>query len=54
MPSKSIASAAPQVLGPAIAAPIVTYLGGYTVLFLTVAAVTVAGSILVTKIKSVN
>jgi len=50
----NIASAAPQVLGPAIAAPIVTYLGGYTVLFLTVAAVTVAGSILVTKIKSVS
>ena len=48
----NIANSAPQVLGPALAAPIVA-LGGYRSLFLAVAAVTIAGSILVTRIKSV-
>jgi hypothetical protein len=41
------------VLGPALAAPIVTYLGGYPVLFLAVAAVTVLGSVFVRNIKTV-
>lgn len=50
----NIASSAPQVLAPAIAAPIVTYFGGYPVLFATVAVVTIAGTILVRKIKSVD
>ena len=50
----NIANSAPQVLGPAIAAPIVTYLGGYSVLFATVAVVTIAGSVFVTRIKSVD
>ena len=50
----NIANSAPQVLAPAIAAPIVTYFGGYPVLFGTVAVVTIAGSILVRKIKSVD
>ncbi|GID96491.1 MFS transporter [Amorphoplanes digitatis] len=49
----NIANSAPQVLGPALAFPIVAYLGGYPVLYLTVAAVTVLGSVLVTRIRSV-
>ena len=50
----NIANSAPQVLAPALAAPIVTYLGGYPALFGTVAAATVAGSVFVTKIRSVR
>src|ERR1700722_4714927 len=50
----NIANSAPQVLAPALAAPIVTYLGGYPVLFGTVAAVTAAGSVFVTRIRSVR
>jgi hypothetical protein len=49
----NIANSAPQVLGPALAFPIVSYLGGYSALYLVVAAVTVLGSILVTRIRSV-
>jgi MFS family permease len=49
----NIASSAPQVLGPALAFPIVAYLGGYSALYLAVAAVTILGSVLVTRIKSV-
>ena len=49
----NIAGSAPQVLGPAVAFPLVTWLGGYPVLYLTVAAVTVLGSVLVTRIRSV-
>lgn len=49
----NIANSAPQVLGPALAFPIVAYLGGYPVLYLVVAAVTVLGSVLVTRIRSV-
>lgn len=49
----NIANSAPQVLGPAVAFPIVAYLGGYPVLYLVVAAVTVLGSVLVTRIRSV-
>jgi MFS family permease len=50
----NIANSAPQVLGPALAFPIVSFLGGYSVLYLAVAAVTVLGSILVTRIRSVD
>jgi MFS family permease len=50
----NIANSAPQVLAPALAAPIVTYLGGYPALFGTVAAATAAGSVFVTKIRSVR
>jgi MFS family permease len=50
----NIANSAPQVLGPAIAAPVVTYLGGYSVLYLLVAVVTVAGTVFVRKIESVD
>jgi MFS family permease len=49
----NIANSAPQVLGPALAAPIVTYLGGYSALYLVVAVVTVAGSVLVRRIRAV-
>jgi MFS family permease len=49
----NIANSAPQVLGPALAAPVVASLGGYPVLYLLTAAVTVAGSVLVVKIRSV-
>jgi MFS family permease len=49
----NIASSAPQVLGPALAFPIVAYLGGYQVLYLVAAAVTILGSVLVTRIRSV-
>jgi MFS family permease len=49
----NIANSAPQVLGPALAFPIVAYLGGYPVLYLIVAAVTILGSVLVTRIRAV-
>jgi MFS family permease len=49
----NIANSAPQVLGPALSAPIVVHLGGYPVLYLVTALVTVAGSVLVTRIRSV-
>ena len=49
----NIANSAPQVLGPALAFPIVAYLGGYPMLYLVVAAVTILGSVLVTRIRSV-
>ena len=49
----NIANAGPQVLAPAIAAPIVSSLGGYPALYLTVAVITVLGSAFVWKIRSV-
>jgi MFS family permease len=49
----NIASSAPQVLAPAIAAPLVTRLGGYPALYLSVAAITVLGSMFVLRIRSV-
>lgn len=49
----NIANSAPQVLGPALAAPIVTYLGGYPSLYVSVAVVTVLGSAFVTRIRGV-
>jgi MFS family permease len=49
----NIANSAPQVLAPVVAFPIVDYLGGYPVLYLAVAAITVLGSVLVTRIRSV-
>jgi MFS family permease len=50
----NIANSAPQVLGPALAFPIVAYLGGYPALYLIVALVTVLGSILVTRIRGIS
>ena len=49
----NIANSAPQVLGPAISAPIVVHLGGYPTLYGVTAAVTLLGSALVLKIRSV-
>jgi MFS family permease len=48
----NIANSGPQVLAPAIAAPLIS-LGGYTSLYLTVAVVVVTGSVLVQRIRSV-
>ena len=50
----NIANSAPQVLGPAVAFPLVAYLGGYPALFLAAAAVTILGSVFVTRIRSVD
>lgn len=50
----NIANAAPQVLAPALAAPIVASAGGYPVLYGLTAAVTVAGALLVLPIRSVR
>ncbi len=49
----NVASYGAQVLSPAIAAPLVSELGGYRTLYLTVAAVTALGAVLVWKVRSV-
>ncbi|GAA4700843.1 MFS transporter [Phytohabitans rumicis] len=49
----NIANSAPQVLGPAMSAPIVVYLGGYTTLYALTAVVTLLGSVFVVRIRSV-
>ena len=49
----NIANSGPQVLAPALAAPLVTQLGGYPALYLFVAACTVLGSAFVWRIRSV-
>ncbi|HEY3559858.1 MAG TPA: MFS transporter [Kribbella sp.] len=49
----NIANSLPQVLAPAIAAPIVKHLGGYPALYLLASVVTVLAGVLVTKIRSV-
>jgi MFS family permease len=49
----NIATAAPQVLGPAIAAPLVTHLGGYPTLYAVTAVSTLLGAVMVVKIRSV-
>ncbi len=49
----NIANAMPQVLAPVIAAPIVTVLGGYQVLYVVAAIIGVIGSTAVLRIKSV-
>ncbi|MEU8285626.1 MFS transporter [Micromonospora sp. NPDC048905] len=49
----NIANSAPQVLGPALSAPLVVYLGGYPTLYAVTAVVTLVGSALVVKIRSV-
>jgi len=50
----NIASSLPQVVAPAIAAPIVRSLGGYTELYLLTAIVTLLGGIFVYRIRSVR
>ena len=49
----NIANSGPQVLAPAIAAPLVSQLGGYRSLYLSVAVITVLGSLFVQRIRSV-
>jgi MFS family permease len=49
----NIANSLPQVIAPAIAAPVVKLFGGYPVLYALTAAVTLAGAVLVNKVKSV-
>ncbi|SDD00949.1 MFS transporter [Glycomyces harbinensis] len=49
----NIASTAPQVLGPALAAPVVAHFGGYGTLYALATVVTLLGGVLVWKIKSV-
>lgn len=50
----NIASTLPQVLAPAIAAPVVTHLGGYPVLYLVSAALGLTGAVLVYRIRAVR
>lgn len=50
----NVANALPQVVAPALAAPIVTYLGGYRVLYLVAAVIGLAGAVLVNRIKGVD
>jgi MFS family permease len=50
----NIASSLPQVLAPAIAAPIVTGLGGYSALYLVAAGIELLGAVLVYRIRSVR
>ncbi len=49
----NIANSGPQVLAPAVAAPLVSQLGGYRSLYLSVAVITVLGSLFVQRIRSV-
>ncbi|MGH3468917.1 MAG: MFS transporter, partial [Thermocrispum sp.] len=49
----NIANALPQVVAPAMAAPLVTVLGGYPTLFAVSGVVAVLGAVLVVKIRSV-
>ncbi|MGV9452834.1 MFS transporter [Streptomyces sp. NPDC003635] len=50
----NVANALPQVAAPALAAPIVTHLGGYRVLYALAAAIGLAGAVLVGRIKAVD
>ena len=50
----NVANSGPQVLAPAIAAPLVSQLGGYRSLYLSVAVITVLGSLFVQRIRSVR
>jgi MFS family permease len=50
----NIANSLPQVLAPAVAAPIVKHLGGYPVLYLLASAVTALAAVLVRQIRSVD
>ncbi|AYC41371.1 MFS transporter [Streptomyces griseorubiginosus] len=50
----NVANSLPQVAAPALAAPIVTHLGGYRVLYWVAAVVGLAGAVLVDRIKNVD
>ncbi|TXS43038.1 MFS transporter [Streptomyces sp. OR43] len=49
----NIANSGPQVLAPALAAPIITHLGGYTGLYATAALVILIGGLLVNRVRGV-
>lgn len=49
----NVANTGPQVLAPAIAAPLVSRLGGYSALYLTAAGTVALGSLFVQRIRSV-
>ncbi|MCI3239799.1 MFS transporter [Streptomyces spinosisporus] len=49
----NVANALPQVAAPALAAPIVTHLGGYRVLYLVAAVIGLAGAVLVRRVRGV-
>ncbi|WP_030625115.1 MFS transporter [Streptomyces sclerotialus] len=49
----NIANSLPQVVAPALAAPVVRHLGGYPALYLTAAAAGLAGALFVRRIRSV-
>jgi len=50
----NIANAAPQVVGPVIAAALVTHLGGYTALYIAAAIATLLGSAAVAAVRGVR
>ncbi|MFF9144703.1 MFS transporter [Streptomyces sp. NPDC014861] len=50
----NVANALPQVAAPALAAPLVTHLGGYRALYLVSAALGLAGAVLVRRIRDVD
>jgi MFS family permease len=50
----NIANSAPQVLAPALAAPIVASLGGYPVLYVATAVVTLLGGVFIYRVRSVR
>jgi MFS family permease len=49
----NIANSAPQVLAPALAAPVIAHVGGYPSLYALTAVVTLLGAVLVLPIRSV-
>ncbi|MFF8694217.1 MFS transporter [Streptomyces sp. NPDC015144] len=49
----NIANSGPQVLAPALAAPVIAHLGGYTGLYTATALVTLVGGLLVHRIRGV-
>lgn len=50
----NIANSGPQVLAPAVAAPVIAHLGGYTGLYLATALVTLLGGLLISKVRAVR
>ena len=50
----NIANSLPQVAAPVLAAPIVTYLGGYRTLYLVAAVIGLAGAVFVGRIRGVE
>ena len=49
----NIANSAPQVLSPAIAAPLIAHAGGYPTLYLSVTVISLLGAVFVRNIRSV-